>query len=178
MAAELIYHDLIEVVPGRWRAGLYWLRLFHNYSEYVAVITDVPGNPSCSATNRIEYIASYIIEHFGIKQGELTLYQIYPKTYKWATTEFLRVTVNYSPRWQMPDWRTVTREDIESHVGSALPDLPVHDELYQRVLEHGGGTYQNIYRDVFEPVNVEALPPFHNRGSRHGQPLARQPCAV
>ena len=88
MATGLVYHDLIEVVPGRWRAGLYWLRLFHGDSGYVAVITDVPGNPSCSATNRIEYIADYVIERFGINRNELTLYQIYPKTYQWATTEF------------------------------------------------------------------------------------------
>ena len=148
MATELVYHDLIEVVPGRWRSGLYWLRLFHGDSGYVAVITDVPGNPSCSATNRIEYITDHIIERFGISRDELTLYQIYPKTYQWGTTEFLRVTVKYSktsPQWQMPEWRTVTREDIEGHVGCALPDLPAHEELYQRVLERGGGTIQNIY---------------------------------
>ena len=75
------------------------------------------------------------------------------------------MTVKYSkssPQWQMPEWRTVTREDIEGHVGCALPDLPAHDELYQRVLERGGGTVPNIYRDVFEAVNVKDLPPFHN----------------
>jgi hypothetical protein len=162
MATELVYHDLIEVVPGRWRSGLYWLRLFRSGSEYVAVITEVPGNPSCSVTNRIEYIARHIIERFGVDQNELTLYEVHPRTYKGDRTEFVRVTVNCSVHWQMPEWRSVTREDIESHVSSALPELPAHEELYRRVLERGGGTYQNIYRDVFEAVNVRDLPPFHN----------------
>jgi hypothetical protein len=47
-------------------------------------------------------------------------------------------------------------------IGTVLPELPLHDELYRRVIALGGGVTQEVVRPLFEAVPVDSLPPFHN----------------
>ncbi len=46
MAYELMYHDLVEVPCGNRRPGIFWLRLYKGSAHLVAIVTEVPGNPS------------------------------------------------------------------------------------------------------------------------------------
>jgi hypothetical protein len=166
MSAELIYHDLIQVPYGWRNTGIYWLRLFHGESRYIAVVTEVPGNPSFSVTNGIEDIARHVIEEFQVPRSEFSLYQIHPRASTFNPTNIRRVTIDYSKdypanRWD-PSWDEVTRLEIERDIGAPLPELPVHEDLYPRVLDRGGGVFQNIYRDIFQATDVRDLPPFHN----------------
>ena len=75
MTAELIYHDLIEVPYVARKTGIYWLRLFREDGGYIAIVTEVPGNPGCSVTNGIEDIAHHVTEEFQIPLAGFSLYQ-------------------------------------------------------------------------------------------------------
>lgn len=151
---------------SRERPGIYWLRLFREDGGYIAIVTEVPGNPSCSVTNGIEDIAHHVTEEFQIPLAGFSLYQIHPKRYAYSDANIRRVTIDYTKdyttqRW-WPSWDEVTRAEIESHIGCPLPELPVHGDLYPRVLDRGGGLYKNIYRDIFEAMDAKDLPSFHN----------------
>lgn len=76
---QLIHHDLITVPLGGRQRGIYWLRLYRSGRDHVAVVTEVPGNPSLSATNAIEEIARWIEDEFGVATGVLTIYVIWPR---------------------------------------------------------------------------------------------------
>jgi hypothetical protein len=164
MAAELIYHDLIDVPHGVRKTGIYWLRLFREGSAYIAIVTEVPGNPSFSVTNGIEVIGYHIAEEFQIDPPGLSLYQIHPSTNTYSEANVRRVTMDYSrgnpPHGWSPGWYGASRAEIEGHIGAPLPELPTHEDLYERVLGRGGGVYNNIYREIFEAVNARGLPPF------------------
>jgi hypothetical protein len=158
MAPDLIYHDLLTVsyVDSR-RAGIYWLRLFRDGDRYVAVITEVPGNPSFSVTNAISEITIHIMQEFEIRPDRLSAYQIHPRRTDYGETNVKRVSVG-----RYPSWEGSSRAEIEADLGIPLPELPAHEELYRQVLQRGGGTYRNIYRAIFEAVDPTELPPFYD----------------
>lgn len=155
---QLVYHDLVSVPFGGREPGIYWLRMFVAGVDHVAVVTEVPGNPSFSVTNGTSQIISYVMERFGTPSHQLALFEIWPRGSEgWGIPNVKRVRLE--PTLQ---WTESSRAEIESLVGASLPELPAHEELYRRVLAMGGGVTEERSRPVFEAVTVSDLPPPHN----------------
>jgi hypothetical protein len=184
IAHVLEHHGLIEVpLPGR-PPGIYWLRFYRGVPRCVAVLTEVPGNPSASLTNAISRISGFVAGHFSVHLSELTVFQVWPKG---AVTHpgVQRVTFTDDGEEKMPghrdgrdpdrveldaftgrpQWWSSKRRAVEQVVGSRLPELPPHEELYAAVKAMGGGTTQHVWRRVFGIVDVADLPPPHNPSS-------------
>lgn len=183
MASELIYHDLIAVPYDPRRTGIYWLRLFCEDDKYLAVVTEVPGNPGSSVTNVISHIAAHILGNFRIHPSRFRLYQIHPRQDDYGEARIKRVTIEYSEYPSeypgQPSWDEASRRSIENRIGGPLPELPIHEDLYRRVVEKGGGNYQTIYREIFEAVDVKDLPSFINPfRCRHSDRYERMADAV
>jgi len=158
MPFRLLHHDLISVPLGHRRPGIFWLRLYHGDTGHIAVVSEVPGNPSLSVTNGISQIAYYIETEFQLEAGRLVLYEIWPS----GSPTGDQPTIHRVQFGQGPAWQDATRDDIEALIGAALPELPDHAELYQRVLSLGGGVTTEIIRPLFEALPVDQLPPPHN----------------
>jgi len=156
MAYELLHHGLI-VVPDHWAPGIHWLRLYRKGNDSVAVITNVPGNPGGSATNRIKHRAQYVIEAFGIDPARLTLFEIWPRGFSHNGATYKRVDVT----GDHPRWTATSRKAIEALVGEPLLELPEHADLYGQVVELGGGNWDDVWRPTFKAVPVSELPPPH-----------------
>ncbi len=150
-------HELIAVPFGGRASGIYWLRLYAGQVAHVAVLTEVPGNPSFSVTNGISQIASYLHERFGTLPSQLVIFVIWPRG-----ANGLDPSVVHRVRFgQSAPWPESSRGEIEALVGAPLPELPEHGELYGRVLDLGGGTTQGRRRPIFEALAVSDLPPPH-----------------
>ena len=160
MAYRCIHHDLIAVPLGHREPGIYWLRLYKAADgRHVAIVTEVPGNPSFSVTNAMSRMAYYIAERFQIDATRLVLYEVWPGgSVGHDVAGFKRV----SAATEAPSWNDASRDEVEALVGQALPSLPGHDELYKRVLALGGGLRREIWRQVFFAIPVKDLPPPHN----------------
>lgn len=155
MQYTLVYHDLLTVPLGRRNPGIFWLRLYAtSQRDHVAVVTEVPGNPSSSVTNCVSRIAYSIERRFGIPPGRLVLYEVWPQGSPADNPGIRRVDLG-----EAPDWANASKADIEAIIGCVLMDLPSHDELYRRVLALGGGAMREVFRSVFEAVPVADLPP-------------------
>jgi len=153
---KLVHHDLVEVPFGNRRAGIFWSRLYRGEADSVAIVTEVPGNPSLSVTNGNSRIAYYVKERFGVTR--LKLFEVWPRgSNGWDVPSVKRVrSAKLSPRWTKS-----SRSEVEALVGASLPELPRHRELYRRVLALGGGRIEELWRPVFEAIPVEDLPPPH-----------------
>jgi hypothetical protein len=159
MAARLpyrrVYHDLIAIPDVGMRRGIYWLRLYEGPGDYVAILTEVPGNPAMSVSNAIEQIVAYLQAKFGVRRDGLTLFEIWPRGALAPEAPYVsQVDLEPSPTWQ-----TSARREIETRVGASLPELPGHAELYRRVRALGGGTTAEPRRPVFRAFPVVAFPP-------------------
>lgn len=155
---QVLHHDLIKVPLTSDRPGIYWLRLYRNADDHVAVVTEVPGNPASSMTNAVEDIADWIMETLAIQPGRLVIYEIWPRgSIAWERRN-VRL-VDLSGRWPQS-----SKKEIAARVGRNLEDLPDHAELYRRVLAAGGGLMEEQSRPIFEAVRVSDLPPPHNPG--------------
>jgi hypothetical protein len=153
-----MHHDLITVPLGQRRPGIFWLRLYDGDAAHVAVVTEVPGNPSSSVTNAISQIAYYIQSRFQLDAARLALYEIWPSGSPTGDQPTIhRVRFGHGPAWQEG-----TRDEIEALIGASLVELPAHAELYQRVITLGGGVTTEIIRPLFAALPVEQLPPPHN----------------
>jgi len=158
MAHRLVTHELIAVPIGKREHGVYWLRLYEGHLAHVAVVTEVPGNPSFSVTNGISQVATYIQRRFGTRPDQLAVYEIWPRGAAGSDqTVVKRVLFGRSITWT-----DSSRADIEALVGQRLPALPEHEELYRRVREMGGGVNVEVRRPIFEAVPVSDLPPPQN----------------
>ena len=180
----LEHHGLIEVpLPGR-PPGIYWLRFYRGEPRCVAVLTEVPGNPSASLTNAISRISDFVAGCFSLRLSELTVFQVWPKgavthpgvqrvTFTDDGAEKCQATATGGTRTGSssmrctgrPQWWSSKRRALEKVVGSGLPELPLHEELYAAVKAMGGGTTQDVWRRVFGVVDVADLPPPHNPSS-------------
>jgi hypothetical protein len=158
---SLSFHGLISAPTFPERpAVICWLRLFHKEEqaspEFVAVLTEVPGNPGGSISNQHEFVADHLKRDFGVEFGSLTLFHVWP-------TDLLD-----SPSWTENDpntatqIRSTTRADVEQLVGNRLPDLPSHEDLYPRIGEMGGGIWEEHFRPLFQAFPLAQLPPPHN----------------
>ncbi len=163
MRYQIKYHDLFLLPATAPRKPLIcWLRLFASEEaerRWVAVLTEVPGNPGFSISNGHEQIVSALADRFGpdLKSGQF--FHVWPQG--------LFDTG--------PSWNEVTtaghrvgpscRGAVERMVGTPLLDLPEHEELYRRVTELGGGCVDETFRRIFEPFPVTELPPPHNPAS-------------
>lgn len=153
---QVVHHDLIKVPLGRDRPGIFWLRLYGNAEDHVAVVSEVPGNPASSMTNAMKVIADWITENFAIQPQRLVIYEIWPRGSIGWERRNVRL-VDFSGRWPQS-----SKRDVAAHVGRDLDDLPTHAELYRRVLAAGGGRMEEQSRPLFEAVKVSDLPPPHN----------------
>ncbi len=151
ISPQLRHHGLIKV----W-AAIYWLRLYQIDDTYLAVVTEVPGNPGQNSTNGLEEIVSYLADTFGVISNRLTLFEIWPAGYVASATKISRVTLSDPPQWVDAD-----RVLIETQVGR-LPPIPEHQDLLKEVAELGGVIREPVIRDVFAAVPVASLPPPHN----------------
>jgi len=155
--ASLIHHGLIALEPGRRRSGLHWLRLFRG-EQWIAVVTEIPGNPGQSVSNAMDEIVGHLRDSMAVRLDALRLFEIRPRgSPAAARTQVAEITLQPEPRWLRSSHAAIARL-----VGRALPGLPDHARLYQRVLELGGGNVEEQLRERFEPVAVASLPPPHN----------------
>ena len=158
MTAKLRHHGLLTVPQGQVRPGIYWLRLFEDAGRYIAVVTEIPGNPAGAVTNAVEEIAKAITGRWGGLPADLVFFEVWPAgSPGWSETNVQRVQFRGQTKWADSN-----RAEIEELVGGSLPDLPAHEELYEQVLAIGGGVVEEIRRPVFAALPVEELPPPHN----------------
>lgn len=162
----ILYHDLITVPCAGNSTGIYWLRLFRKDGEYVAVVTEVPGNPDFPSVNGTPLLGGAILDKIQDLEGrriqapELRLYQIFPEQSSLVELRAYRVFLSPDGADSDPAWLPIERREIEQYLGITLPPLPAHDELYRDVRALGGGNYHQVYRDVFEAMPVDDLAPF------------------
>ena len=150
---NLQYNDLIVVPFPNRRPGIYWLRLYAGSQSDVAVLTEVPGNPSRSITGGRMRILEWIGREHGTPPNRLVLFEIYPRGSRGRDqASVARIGPLSGPR-------PASREEIESLVGSRLPQLPSHADLYARVLDLGGGPTGTVYRTLYEIIPTLDLPP-------------------
>lgn len=155
--AKLVVHDLITV-PAGLVPGIFWLRLYAAAPDWVAIVTEVPGNPGWTVTNCISRIACYLQAQYEITPEALVLYEVWPNRAGDAGGPSIK-RIRFGPS---PEWTTASRIEIENMVETSLPALPAHEELYRRVLALGGGVSEERTRRVFEAVPVSELPPPHH----------------
>jgi hypothetical protein len=155
--------------------GIFWLRLYQGELKYIAVITEVPGNPSLSATNGAEHIADYVLSRFGIAAEDLVFFEVWPRgALPTIGPQIHRVQFHGSLKWDK-----LTMSDLEQYIGDKLPNLPDHEELYGEVLTLGGGNVQKVWRPIFDVVPVKELPFPHNpSGCKHIDRFAKYEDAV
>ncbi len=98
---ELLFHGLIDVPIHRFRrSGIYWLRLYRTPKGLVATVTEVPGNPSLSATNGISHIIMFIGESFQIELEHLAVFVIHPEgEFEGQPADYVRVHNSGSLSW-------------------------------------------------------------------------------
>jgi hypothetical protein len=182
----LEFNGLIEVPLGGRPAGIYWLRFYRGTPRSVAVLTEVPGNPSLSITNAMSRVSAFAATRFSVDLADLIVFEIWPRQED-SEPSIKRVTFTDDGREEAPgsrrtrrldkaeqaaftgrpDWWSSTRRAIEKVVGMRLAEMPAHDELYALVKALGGGTTQEIYRRIFTAIDVNDLPPPHNPSSCH-----------
>lgn len=150
---KLRYHDLVVVPFRNRRPGIYWLRLYSGDHTHVAVVTEVPGNTSWPVSRGMGPIREWIIREHGVPSDQLDLFEVEPRGC--GGRDDVRVT-RVEPA---SDPRPASRAEIESLVGTPLPELPSHEELYAGVLRLGGGTMRTVYRVRFESIRTAELPP-------------------
>jgi len=184
---ELEHHGLVKIPLGGRPDGIYWVRFYRGDPACVAVLTEVPGNPSLSLTNAISTIASTLAGRFSVNLRELVVFDVYPRhggrPAAWTRVSFTHDGTERAPgrgQWRRevaknqftsePEWWSSSRREVERLVGAHLPDLPSHEELLDQVRAEGGGTSQAIWQAVFTAVEVSELPPPHNPSSCHWAP--------
>lgn len=184
MVHTLEHHGLIKVPLIGDREGIYWLRFYRGAPRCVAVLTEVPGNPSLSVTNAISRVSAFVADRFSVDLSELIVFEIWPRTNEMSpAVKYLtftggggsrrpgsrqqRPTGGDLPFTGRPVWWSSKREEIEELVGVALEALPSHSELYDAVKAMGGGTGQESFRRIYTAVAVEKLPPPHNPSRCH-----------
>ena len=157
---SLTYHDLVALRDGEHLLGLYWLRLFRRRS-WVAVVTNVPGNPGPSSSNAIDEIAIHLRDALGVRLDRLRLFEVWPRGSPGAA----RTSVNEVALYPEAHWIRCSHAEIARVVGRSMPKLPDHSRLYAQVLALGGGNFEEQLRERFEPVRVRKLPAPHNPSS-------------
>lgn|GEM_PF-3636022 len=187
----LEHHGLIKVPLAGQPAGIYWLRFYRGSARCVAVLTEVPGNPSRSVTNAISRISGFVAERFSVDLRDLVVFEIWPKRDKRPSrvkyVTFTDSGIRLPPGSQRqrpkegelpftgrPAWWSSTRKEVEDMVGVPLAELPPHDELYAAVKAMGGGTSEEVLRNVYSAVEVKGLPPPHNPSRCRYEPRFEQ----
>lgn len=154
---SLVHHDLL-VLGGETRpSGIYWLRLFEREGSHVAIVTEVPGNPGQSVTNATDRLMSVIESEFKVSPQRVAFYEVWPCGSPIRAPHVARITFRSETRWADSSWSAIRRS-----VGASVPALPVHAELYARVLKRGGGVFEERFRQIFEAIPSARLPPPHN----------------
>jgi len=137
---------------------------------------EVPGNPSMSLTNAISRISDFVAGRFSLRLDELTVFEVWPKgavmhpgvqrvTF---TDDGAEKVPGYRDRRDpdrveldgftgRPQWWSSKRRAVEKIVGSRLPELPPHEELYAAVKAMGGGT--RVSRSGSAPVALTTSSP-------------------
>jgi hypothetical protein len=154
----LVHHDLIALRHSERLVGLYWLRLFHG-RRWIAVVTEVPGNPGLSSSNAMDEIVLHLRDQFGVQLDLLRLFEVWPRGSPAGAgrTRVHEIVVTPELRWVRSSHAAVARL-----IGRPLPKLPDHAPLYGQALALGGGNFEEQLRERFEPLDVGALPPPHN----------------
>lgn len=160
--AYQLRHNGLIACPFEWeqKPVICWLRLFHDPArepEWVAVVTEVPGNPGGSISNRHSTVQAALVNQFGVDLGSIALFHAWPRGLFGDKVLWSKVDRDGRARDG-----NASRADVERLVRQSLPDLPEHQELYRRVLDLGGGTWDEEFRRVFEALPVTKLPPPHN----------------
>jgi hypothetical protein len=153
--AKCLYHDLL-CMPKNHR-GIFWLRLYQlRGGRFQALVTEVPGNNGMAVGNDASMIHRAIARKFAIDPKTLDMIAIWPKLRNFGAQRLERASYSLKTN---PGWKQISRAQVEATVGT-LPPLPDHAELFSRVLACGGRV-RETYRDVFEAIPVEELPPPH-----------------
>lgn len=123
------------------------------------MLTEVPGNPGLSVCNNIEGIQEHLNDQFSVDLARLTMFEIRPTGCWGFKEEVTCLRVDSVPH---VEWTEVGIDEIVRAAGEPLPSLPSHDDLYAEVRVAGGGVFEPILWQVFEPVPVDQIPVPHN----------------
>ncbi len=156
-------HSGLISCPFDWdrKPVICWLRLYEDAAaspKWLIVVTEVPGNPGGSISNQFETVQSAVSHQFGVDLDSVAWFHAWPIGCSGD---------NDKSSWTKIDARgydegiDVDRTDVELLIRQTLPDLPEHDDLYGKVLELGGGVWDEAYLPIFEAVPVHELPPPH-----------------
>lgn len=169
MPYDLVHHDLVKVPLGGYKEpGIYWLRLYAGNCGYVAVVTEVPGNPGLSVTQAREHLVRWVNAQHVKASDRLVLYEVWPKGSQ-LTPSVCRVDVD-----DARSSKESSRSAIEEEIGTSLRPLPEHTELYARVLGLGGGVIEECWRRVYKAIRVSELPPPHSMHKCFYEPLFKE----
>lgn len=144
------HHGLI-----RSSTAIYWLRLYQSGDGFLAVVTEVPGNPGSNSMNGHETLLEVLRTDFEVPPDRLTLFEICPSGCLESNTAVARVELGPEPRWIES-----SVAEIETLVGP-IARLPDHEALIREVEQMGGLVKEPIMRHVFDAVRVRELPPPH-----------------
>jgi hypothetical protein len=136
-----------------------WLRLYEDPSgspKWLGVITEVPGNPGGSISNEHETVQSAVVDQFGVDLDSVVWFHVWPVGCFREQSSWSRIdTRGYDESVD------IDRADVELLIRQKLSDLPEHDALYRKVLDLGGGVWDEVFLPIFNVVPVSELPPPH-----------------
>lgn len=150
MTYTIQHHGLI-----RSGTAIHWLRLYQSKGRFLAVVTEVPGNPGPSPMNGHRTLLDTLRKGFKVPRDRLTLFEICPSGCLESNTSVSRVELDHEPRWIES-----SVAEIETLVGP-LARLPDHEALVREVEQLGGLVKEPIMRHVFDAVRIQELPPPH-----------------
>lgn len=120
-------HDIERYTyPGfRDYASACRLRIWQRERESVVVVTELDDNPGTSVTNRAAALAMQVYRAFELEPYLARWIEHYPPDGQYAET-FAEVTFTLEPHKGLtrPQWRALTRADVERLIGEPLPDVP------------------------------------------------------
>ena len=115
MVHALEHHGLVKVPLGDTcqPAGIYWLRSYKGAPRCVAVLTEVPGNPSLSVTNAISRVSAFVADRFLVDLSELDKQGVGDKLeagrHFWGT---LSPETCALCRYHKADWAAIAEESV------------------------------------------------------------------
>lgn len=91
----------------------------------VVIVTELPQNPGTSVTNAAQDIATQAYQWLERPAQGITLIEHYAQDgeERYAQERFALVTFAHSEggRFSHPEWRALTKEEVERLIGQALP---------------------------------------------------------
>jgi hypothetical protein len=120
-------HDIERYAYPGWHGhqSACRLRIWQQERESIVIVTELEGNPGTSITNRVEALAMQVYREFELWPAFTHWIEHYPPDASYGET-FAEVSFTPDPQKGLtrPQWRALTRADVERLTGEPLPDAP------------------------------------------------------